>query len=100
MPCTVRDASLVTVRKRNKAINSYYQAWKSATVSAAAPVQSLKAPGITGAEVLTEAKIGCTTCFIEQNEINKDAGQPYDPNVSRYPFNPSAGGASGLTGTS
>ena len=100
MPCTVRDASLVTVRNRNKALNSYYQSWKAATVSAAAPVQSLKAPAITGAEVLTEAKLGCSACYAYQNQLNKDAGEPYDSNITVYPFNPSAGGASGLTGTS
>jgi hypothetical protein len=97
MPCTVRDASLVTVRNRNKALNSYYNSWKVATD---ASVVGVTPPAKTGAEVLTEAKLGCTTCYIEQNERNKDAGEPYDANVSRYPFNPSAGGASGLTGTS
>ena len=100
MPCTVRDASLVTVRKRNKALNSYYSAWKNATVLSGNPSSAVTPPAKTSAEVIKEVQLGCTACYIYENELLKDAGLPYDTNVSLYPFNPSRGGASGLTGTS
>ena len=100
MPCTVRDASLVTVRKRNKALNSYYVSWKDVTVSAANPLPGVTSPAKTSAELVKQIQLGGTAAYIYQNELNKNAGHPFDPNVSLYPFNPSAGGASSLTGTS
>jgi hypothetical protein len=100
MPCTVRDASSVTIKNRNMALNSYYNSWKEASVLSSNANLALKSPGITGAEVVAEIKLGCAACHAVSNEAAKNGGQPYDPNVSRYPFNPSAGGASGLTGQS
>jgi hypothetical protein len=99
MPCTVRDASLVTLRKRNMALNSYYETWKSKTVNSSSPVATLKAPAATGAEVVKQISAGCRACYILDNEALKERGLG-DPNVSRYPANPSAGGSSGLTGQS
>ena len=100
MPCTVRDASLVTVRKRNQALNSYYVSWRNATVDAANPLPGVTSPAKTSVELVKEIRLGGTAAYIYQNELNKNAGEPYDANVSLYPFNPSAGGASSLTGTS
>ena len=99
MPCTVRDASLVTQRKRNVALNSYYETWKAATVNSGNPPSALKAPAATGAEVVKQISAGCRACYVLDNEALKEQGLG-DPNVSRYPANPSAGGASGLTGQS
>jgi hypothetical protein len=99
MPPTVRDASLVTQRKRNMALNSYYETWKAATVNSSSPVSGLKAPAATGAEVVKQISAGCRACYILDNEALKEQGLG-DPNLSRYPANPSAGGASGLTGQS
>ena len=99
MPPTVRDASLVTRRKRNIALNSYYQTWKAATVNSSNPTSALKAPAATGAEVVKQISAGCRACYILENEALKEQGLG-DPNLSRYPANPSAGGASGLTGQS
>ena len=100
MGTTVRDASMVTIRKRNIALNSYYQSWKAATVLSSAPVSATTAPGRTSAELIKEIQLGCTACNAVSNEAAKNAGQTYDRNVSLYPQNPSAGGASGLTGSS
>jgi hypothetical protein len=99
MPPTVRDASLVTQRKRNIALNSYYETWKAATVNSSNPTSALKAPAATGAEVVKQISAGCRACYVLDNEALKEQGLG-DPNVSRYPANPSAGGASGLTGQS
>ena len=99
MPPTVRDASLVTQRKRNMALNSYYETWKAATVNSSSPVSGLKAPAATGAEVVKQISAGCRACYILDNEALKEQGLG-DTNLSRYPANPSAGGASGLTGQS
>lgn len=99
MPPTVRDASLVTQRKRNIALNSYYETWKAATVNSSNPTSALKAPAATGAEVVKQISAGCRACYVLDNEALKEQGLG-DPNVSRYPANPSAGGASGLTGHS
>ena len=99
MPTTVRDASLVTQRKRNMALNSYYETWKAATVNSSSPTSALKAPAATGAEVVKQISSGCRACYVLDNEALKEQGLG-DPNVSRYPANPSAGGASGLTGQS
>jgi hypothetical protein len=96
----MRDASSVTIRNRNMALNSYYNSWKEASVLSANANLALRGPGITSAEVVAEIKLGCTACHAISNEAAKNSGRPYDSNVSRYPFNPSAGGASGLTGSS
>lgn len=99
MPCTVRDASLVTIKKRNIALNSYYNGWLSAVNSTYAN-NSLTSPAATSAEVLAEIHQGCSSCYAVSNNTAKNAGLAYDKNVSLYPNNPSAGGASGLTGSS
>lgn len=99
MPCTVHDASLVTARKRNIALNSYYQTWKTATVKSSSPLPALKAPAGNGAELVKQIFLGGTAEYILANEALKEKGLG-DRNVSRYPANPSAGGASGLTGQS
>jgi len=100
MGTTVRDASMVTLKKRNIALNSYYNSWKAATVLSSAPVAATTGPGRTSAELIKEIQLGCIACNAVSNETAKNAGQAYDRNVSLYPTNPSAGGASGLTGTS
>jgi len=99
MPPTVRDASLVTARRRNIALNSYYQTWKNGTVKSSSPLPALKAPAGNGAELVKQIFLGGTAEYILTNEALKEQGLG-DPNVSRYPANPSAGGASGLTGQS
>ena len=93
MPCANRDASLLTQKRRGMALNSYYNSWKAATVnSSSGGVAATTGPARTSAEVIGEIYLGCQTC----NAINATT----DPNVSRYPSNPSAGGARGLTGSS
>lgn len=99
MPCTVRDASLVTVKNRGIALNAYYNDWKN-SVNAANPNAALTPPANTSAEVVAEIREGCVACNAVSNESAKVLGQTYDSNVSLYPANPSAGGASGLSGTS
>jgi hypothetical protein len=99
MPPTVRDASLVTARRRNIALNAYYQTWKNGTVKSSSPLSALNAPAATGAEVVKQIFLGGTAEYILTNEALKEQGLG-DANVSRYPANPSAGGASGLTGQS
>ena len=97
MPCTIRDASFLTAQRRNKALNSYKNDWLT---QVNARNQSLKAPAITGAEVVAEIKLGCVACNAASNEALKNSGAAYDANVSLYPANRSSGGAHGLTGTS
>ncbi len=95
MSLTVRDASLVTQRNRNKALNAYASGFSSAINSSTGAQQGLKAPGLTGAEVVGEIKLGCIACTVYQNELIKQgraSGTP-DTNLSLYPFNPSSGGA-------
>jgi hypothetical protein len=79
-----RDASQVTVRNRNKAANSYYNDWKSATMTPANGISNAAAtsPAGAGAAVISEIKLGCMAC----NEENTTT----DPNQQRYPFNPSS----------
>jgi hypothetical protein len=94
MSTTVRDASLITLRNRNKAVNAYASSFRTANQSAA-PQQGLTAPGAAGAETVAEAVLGCTACTIYTNELIKVgvvSGTP-DRNLSLYPFNPSSGGA-------
>jgi hypothetical protein len=99
MPCTVRDASLVTTKNRGKALNAYYNDWKN-SVGGTTPNSALTPPAMTSAEVVAEIREGCVACNAVSNEAAKVLGQTYDANVSLYPFNPSSSGASGLTGTS
>ncbi len=92
MSVTVRDASLVTLRNRNKAVNNYASAFSTAIN---AGVQGLTAPGASGAETVAEAKLGCIACNTYTNELKRSglvAGTP-DANLELYPFNPSSGGA-------
>ncbi len=100
MPTAVRDASLVTLKNRGIAVNAYKAAFTAATMNTAAANAALVAPGVTGAETLIQARTGCEACNALTNEAAKVVGQTYDSNVSLYPFNPSAGGAGSLTGTS
>lgn len=104
MPTTVRDASLVTIRNRNKAEASYYNAWKSNTVTSATPLVNLKSPVIGGANLLSEVSNGLVETNTFNNEYAKYASTNGvalatiqstlktlgpDPNVSLYPFNAS-----------
>lgn len=97
MNVAVRDASLVTTRNRNKALNAYYQDWKSATVNSSNANPALKAPAATGAEVVAQIKEGCVACQIYTN--SRITPNP-DPNQVLYPFNPSACGAASRSGAS
>ena len=97
MPVTIRDASLLTAQRRNKALNAYRNDWAAAII---AGNPSATQPAKTSAEVVAEIKLGCIACNVVSNEARKTSGLSYDPNQSLYPFNPSQGGASGLTGTS
>ena len=84
MPCTNRDASLLTQKRRGIALKSYYDSWKAATVNRTKDGnQAATGPARTNAEVISEIYLGCQAC-----------------NTTGYPFNPSAGGAGGLTGSS
>ena len=100
MPTAVRDASLVTLKNRGIALNAYKTAFTSATMNTAAANAALIAPGVTSAETLTQARTGCEACVALTNFNAAAAGQTTDPNIARYPNNPSAGGAGSLTGTS
>jgi hypothetical protein len=100
MPTAVRDASLVTLKNRGIALNAYKTAFANATMNTATANAALIAPGVTSAETLPQARVGCEACVALDNFNAAALGQTTDPNISRYPFNPSAGGASGLTGTS
>ena len=76
-----RDASQITKRNRNKAENSYYNQWQSATNNG---IAATTRPTGAGAAVVTEVKLGCRAC-VEDN--GADVNQP------RYPVNRSSGGA-------
>ncbi len=91
MSTTVRDASLITKRNRDKSLNAYYQGWKTATVTSSSPNAALKAPTGAGAEVVAQIKLGCEACNVLNNAYT--VPDP-DPNQTLYPFNPSSGGAS------
>jgi hypothetical protein len=94
MSTTVRDASLVTKRNRNKAIHSYADTYKT-LINSANPKQATVSPGATGAETVTEAKLGCIACHVYENELIRSGVLPGTPdnNLQLYPFNPSSGGA-------
>lgn len=91
MSVTVRDASLVTKKNRNMALNSYYTQWQSATVLSAAPKSATSNPAGAGAEVVPQIRLGCEACT---QLTNFGVLPDPDPNTERYPFNPSSGGAS------
>jgi len=113
MPCTNRDASLLTKKRRGVAEYSYYNDWRSNTVNnnSGFTNQAVIAPARTSAEVLSEIKLGCQTAYAYNNQLVQNGntsasaamgfpGARYDANVAVYPPNVSAGGAPGLTGTS
>ena len=82
-----RDSSLLTQKRRNMAENAYYNGWKAAVAAGNA---GLTSPGKSGAEVLSEIKLGCTACtIIEENGS--------DPNKQRYPANFSSGKDTGVS---
>lgn len=74
-----RDASQLTKQRRNIALNSYSNNWKTAI---AAGMAGATAPALTSAEVVSEIKLGCVACYT----INGN-----DPNQPRYPNNFSSG---------
>jgi hypothetical protein len=81
-----RDASQVTVKKRNQAENAYYNDWKNATVLANGPVNAaVTRPTGAGAQVISEIKLGCVACY---------AATGVDVNQNAIP-NYSTGGAGG-----
>jgi hypothetical protein len=96
MPTTVRDASLVTKKNRDVALYAYQQSFVAATMNTSNANAALTAPAATSAEVVKQVQLGCTACVAFNNFV---AGNTTD-NIQRYPFNPSAGGAGALTGTS
>jgi hypothetical protein len=100
MPTAVRDASLVTLKNRGIALNAYKSAFTGATMNTTVTNQALNAPGATGAETLIQARVGCEACVALDDFNAAAAGQTTDPNIARYPNNPSAGGAGSLTGSS
>jgi len=79
MGTTNRDASLLTVTKRNVAMNTYATSWKAATVSAASPNAALAAPAFTGAEGVSQIRLGCQDCTNVSNYGT-------DSNVGPYAF--------------
>jgi hypothetical protein len=81
-----RDASQLTAQRRNKAQNSYYTSWKSAVQAGNA--SALTSPARVSAEMISEIRLGCTQCFIENNS---------DPNQPRYPNNVSSGKNTGTS---
>lgn len=83
MGVTNRDSSLLTMKRRGIAEQSYYTQWKAA-VGGAVVQQGLTAPGKVSAEVMSQMKLGCSAC---------EAANGNDPNNVPYPFNPSSGGA-------
>ena len=98
MGTTNRDASQITVRNRNKALNAYYEAWKTANVTGGSvPNGTLKAPAATSAEVVAQIKAGCVACTIL---TNAGLATNPDPNQVLYPSNVSRGGAQSQTATS
>jgi hypothetical protein len=74
-----RDASQLTLKKRNKTENAYANGFKAAVLSG---IATATPPARTSAEVVSEIKLGCTACYIENNN---------DPNQQRYPPNFSSG---------
>ena len=81
-----RDASQLTLKKRNKTQNAYSNDFKAAVLTGNA---ALTPPARTSAEVVSEIKLGCTACYIENNTT--------DPNQQRYPPNFSSGKNTGTS---
>jgi hypothetical protein len=101
MSTTVRDASLVTQRNRNKAINAYATQFATAVTNSAAPLAGVTGPATTGAETVTQIGLGCTACLAYNTNTSNALGlSGTDPNIALYPDNRSRGGASSSTGTS
>jgi hypothetical protein len=90
-----RDASQITLRNRNRALNAYYQGWTAATVNGSGNA-ALKAPAATGAEVVEQIKAGCVACTIYNNSL---VTPNPDPNQVLYPSKVSRGGATSATST-
>lgn len=99
MPPTIRDASLVTKKNRDIALNSFYNSWKTATMNTPNANPAVTSPASTSAEVLAEIRNGCSACAALENFNAMALGAPM-ANLTRYPPNTSFGGASGLTGSS
>jgi hypothetical protein len=83
-----RDSSLLTMKRRGQAEHSYYQQWYAATVGGGNPQYSLTSPAKASAEVITQIALGCSTCAAVTADANGT-----DRNLTKYPFNPSSGGA-------
>lgn len=81
-----RDASQLTLKKRNKTQNAYSNDFKAAVLTGNS---ALTSPARTSAEVVSEIKLGCTACYIENNTT--------DPNQVRYPPNFSSGKNTGTS---
>lgn len=79
MGTTNRDASLLTVTRRNVAMNNYASSWKTSTMSTNTLNHALKSPAFTGAEGISQIRLGCEQC----TNISK-AGS--DANVGPYEF--------------
>jgi len=78
-----RDSSVLTMKRRGMAENSYFEQWKAATMNTSSPMGGVTAPAKRSAEVVTEITIGCMAC---------SALDGTDPNAGVL-FNPSSGGA-------
>jgi hypothetical protein len=92
MNVAVRDASLVTVRNRNKALSSYNVQFQNATMLSSNPNHTLIAgPAGNSAEVLTQVKLGCIAC---EQLTNPTTEHPV------YMFNPTPCGAASKSGPS
>ena len=83
MGTTNRDASQVTIKKRNMAENAYYNDWKNVTVTPTGNVSTAATrPTGAGAAVVAEIKLGCTACFVENNNDQDPNQLKYAPNRS------------------
>ena len=101
MPTTVRDASSVTVKNRNIAEFSYYQSWQKQTMNTSTVNTAIRAPVVSGANLLSEVTLGGVATNAFNNEFLKTPNSGisptyfstlgYDSNVARYPPNPSTG---------
>jgi hypothetical protein len=59
-----RDASEVSKRNRNKALNAYYEQWKNVTVTPVDGVShAVTRPTGAGAAVVSQIGLGCTACY-------------------------------------
>jgi len=83
MGVTNRDSSLLTMKRRGQAENSYYTQWYAATVSKTNPQQAVTGPARVSAEVIKEITLGCSSC----------ASGGTDRNSPAYAYSPSSGGA-------